>query len=355
MPFTIKDDFLSWDNFIEVVQALDMRSSPGYPYMRNYPTNRHLFMTDDQLDDRKCKMVYQEVLNRIQTQPPADPIKVFIKPEPISIKKYDEGRFRLISSVSIVDQIIDHLLFDEMNEKFYSNWVKTPVKVGWSPIKGGWRFVPMIGVRATDKSAWDWTVQEWLVDIIWQYRLNMSTAPQQWRDLVNYRYNQLFREARFIFSNGFIIKQKFSGMMKSGCVNTIIDNSLMQIVLDILVRRRTGLPSNFLWAMGDDVLQGHQPQEYFDELSKLCILKHVDEKAEFAGMVFSGSVVDPSYPQKHAFNLLHAKDSVLPDLAKAYPLLYARSAEGKEILEALSQVERLLPKSKALGIYDGFL
>lgn len=93
----------------------------------------------------------------------SDPLKVFVKQEPHKMAKIQEGRYRLISAVSLVDTMIDRILFRTMWAKALSKPLRTPSAVGWVPLSGGWRSIrQMLPGRtvAIDKSAWDWTVQE---------------------------------------------------------------------------------------------------------------------------------------------------------------------------------------------------
>lgn len=60
-----------------------------------------------------------------------------------------------------------------------------------------------------DKSAWDWTVQGWVVDA-WKIALKrLCVAPE--------RFVALFESAVFRFHDGTRVQQDGKGIMKSGC------------------------------------------------------------------------------------------------------------------------------------------
>lgn len=336
----LPDDFMSWSHFERVVSELDMSSSPGFPYLYEYTNNKSFFWVRDGVIDEGRKLeVYNMVLRRLEKRD-SDPIRLFIKPEPHKKKKLEEGRFRLISSVSVVDQIIDQMVFGQQNENFLNAYHYTPVKVGWGWMKGGWREVPRAGMMACDKSSWDWTVSSWLVELELRVRENLIVSRQKdyWRDLARWRYRQLFIENTFVTSGGLVFRVKEPGLMKSGCVNTIVSNSLMQIILHSRVLRELGRPPQSLWAMGDDTLQTALPyaREYVNTLSQYCILKECNQVSEFAGFKWEGSSIEPLYRAKHAFQILHVNPKDFDVFALSYNLLYWRS-------RFLPEIQRLFP------------
>ncbi|APG75791.1 hypothetical protein 2 [Hubei sobemo-like virus 28] len=361
--WVIPEDFISRAHFDRVLQKLDMQSSPGYPYCVRIPVNAHLFgvNADGEKDPDAVERVWEAVQHRLgkllDGEEDCDPIRLFIKPEPLKEKKLTEHRYRIISSVSIVDQIIDHLLFDDMNETMYANWHNVPSMVGWSPFVGGWKVMPKLKWLAIDKSSWDWTVHKWILDQCLELRTrlcdNMNAA---WLKLARARYHLLYDNPVLVTSGGVLLRQKTPGVMKSGCVNTIADNSIAQYLLDLRVCFEIGLTPGYLMSMGDDTLQ-QKPrdlQKYLDALSSFCIVKQATEANEFAGMLFNGRNVEPLYHGKHACTILHAKPEILEELADAYTLLYHRS-KFRNWFENLFTAMGIdfHPRWKRDAIYDG--
>ncbi|APG75647.1 hypothetical protein [Hubei sobemo-like virus 26] len=356
----IPSDFLQRSHFDRVVQNLDWTSSPGYPFLLRAPNNKVLFGTDDQgcVDEAKASIIWQIVQDRISGKEKAGYIRLFIKPEAHTAKKLADERYRLISSVNVVDQIVDHMLFGDMNGTCIANWPFIPSKPGWSIAKGGWRFMPSEVWMATDASAWDWTVRPWLLEMALELRMLLcDNLSEQWSTLATRRYRELFTQPEFVTSGGLVLKQKTPGVMKSGCVNTISDNSIMQFILHARVCLELGLPVTPMFSMGDDRLQVpvRDQKSYVGLTSQFCILKSVQLKNEFAGFEFRGSVVDPVHKGKHAFNILHMDDEVAESMANSYVLNYHRSP-WRNWMERLfnGMGIELIPRTARDVIFDGF-
>jgi len=325
----IPDDFMQRSHFERVVRTkLDWTSSPGYPYMRRATTNGDFFAcVDGEPSTKMLDFVWNLLVDRLGSRD-SDPIRLFVKPEPHKQKKLDQGRYRLISSVSVVDQIIDHMLFADMNQQMVDNWLYVPSKVGWAPVNGGHRIIPKQKWMALDKSAWDWTVQPWLCEMVLETRMRLcENLSGEWIDLAQWRYVELFVAPVFITSGGWRMRQAQPGVMKSGCVNTITDNSLMQVILHLRVSMELGLVPSPIYTMGDDTLQQPVPdmQKYVDAMSAFSIVKEAALQNEFAGNRFIGRRIEPMYKGKHAYTLLHLNPEILPQLANSYVLLYHRS------------------------------
>lgn len=358
----IPEDFLQYSHYERVVKKLDWTSSPGYPYLLTTPTNSQLFVVGpDGPSQEAMRAVWQLVCERIEKRD-ADPIRLFVKPEPHKSKKIEEGRFRLISSVSVVDQIIDHLLHDDYDAKLSESWIHHAPKSGWTPLCGGWKSFPEFKKPlAVDKKAWDWTVRPWLLELSLRHRIrqceNISAA---WMDLAWWRWERLYKDPVFILSSGDLFKQKIPGVRKSGCVTTLSDNSIEQ---DILHRRIAmemwdvddSLIIPPLWgSMGDDTIQ-EQPEclsMYLSKLGEYCLVKEAVRAPEFAGFRFQGARIQPLYLGKHAFNLLHVDPSVRDGVARSYALLYHR-ASNKDWIQGLArQLGELHSEIVMDAIYD---
>lgn len=327
----IPEDFLQRSHFERVVRnKLDWTSSPGYPYMLRANTNRVLFQLDssDRPSAERLDFFWQIVQKRLQGEDP-DPIRLFVKAEAHTQRKLDSEKYRLISSVGIVDQIVDHMLFDPLNDALIENCLFVPSKPGWSPFGGGHRIIPTSGWIATDASSWDWTVRPWLLELVLQFRYSLCENPtEEWLHLARRRYQALFKNPLFITSKGLLLRQLTPGAMKSGCVNTIADNSMMQDLLHLRVCLELGIGTPALFSMGDDRLQRAMArrQEYFDMTAQFCVLKSLKDASEFAGFeFFDDGRVEPVHRGKHAFNLLHMREEFVGEMASSYVLNYHRS------------------------------
>lgn len=256
--------------------------------------------------------VLQRALQALNGKPFSDPLNVFIKREPHSRKKLDEGRYRLISGVSMIDTMLDRIIFDFV--KRASETTDTPVRIGFSLIAGGWReltrrFKPH-DVLCIDKSSWDWTMQQWVVESLTAVLVELADLEPDWvKQLIQIRMRELFERAVFGFRDGTVARQRGVGIMKSGCFMTIILNSIAQLLLHAAACEQIGEDPDETCpdALGDDTIQ-RCPADisaYTTALEDLgCIVKEATTGVvEFAGFQFSADRVIPKYYKKHLFAL----------------------------------------------------
>lgn len=363
----LKEDFD--ENFEKMFQValgdIEMKSSPGFSVMSHFgTTNGDILKWDGQtVDLERAEMLMRVTyyrMTKLVTHPESDPIKVFIKQEPHKISKLEDGRLRLISSVSLTDAMIDRILFMPLANKIKNTYHNTNLMVGWSPVKGGYRQVAQafIGKRALciDKSAWDWTVCRWLLDGVKKLILNLAVNPPLWWvQMVEVRFNLLFSKPTFKFSDGVEIQQPFDGIMKSGCYLTIILNSLSQFLLHALACERTKIDpfETFFFAMGDDTVQELLPEDKQSAYMKvlydfgLGLKIKIADVPEFAGFHLSADKYVPAYRDKHLFLLAHltADKEVAVQTLKSYQLLYYFDAEILYIIDNIIE-ERGLYEAK---------
>lgn len=323
----IPEDFLGRSHFDRtIMESIQWQSSPGYPYLLRGNTNEKFFgPVGSEKFQQVCNELWSIVQFRLRGGEP-DYIRLFIKSEPLKLKKLENFKYRLISSVSIVDQIIDSMLFLPMNSKLIENCMDVPNKAGWSPYCGGWRAIPVEKWTAIDKSAWDWSVRIWLLEMELDLRVRLClNINDEWKQLAYRRYKEMFVNPTYINSGGFVFRQRNPGVMKSGCVNTISTNSNMQTILHVITCVKLGRDVPALYTMGDDTLQaGLCDKQYLEELQLHCIVKHAIQGNEFAGFRFCRTV-EPLYKGKHAYQLLHIEPKFMAETIESYVLLYHRS------------------------------
>lgn len=350
-------DFLEYSHFLRVVDDLNMKASPGVPLCHQFGTNAQLFgeNEDGELDPVMVEMVWRRVQFRLDalraSNLDCDDIRLFIKREPHSEVKLVEGRLRLISSVSVIDQIIDHMLFDHNNKQEIANALDVPSKAGWSTLRGGWKFVPKSWV-GYDKSSWDWTVPWWLCEDDLRLRVKMTIGyTEEWLHLATLRYRMLFYEPVFHLSNGRRFKQASPGVMKSGCVNTSSSNSHMQVLLHAVACLETGTPFSKIWAMGDDTLQPPVSEEYLDVWRRVARMKE-SHVGQFCGHDFAGGRVMPTAFGKHITNLLYTSE--FPSAIRSLQYLYARDSRFARFQELALELapEAVVDRETALELFD---
>lgn len=289
---------------------------------------------------QRIRLLYGLVKNRLQSiisgKDEADAIKIFIKREPHKKAKIDEGRLRLISSVSLIDAMVDRILFVSLQGNQIENVGKTPVMMGWSPLKGGYRLLAnqckADKYLMIDKSNWDWTVQPWLIDVLRALIDNLSIdAPDWWRTAVDQRFKMLFESPTFKFSDGSYGIQPGKGIMKSGCYLTILLNSFSQMILHYVIENRlkeTNIGDPY--CLGDDTIQTvdetSRIDDYVREMESLGFQPKVkvDGEREFAGFKIYNDKFLPEYLDKHLFVLSHLtlEREIAISTLESYQLLY---------------------------------
>lgn len=329
-----------------------MKSTPGNCVLSRFGSvNGEIFKWDGiSCDPERVAFVKAAVRSRfdqlMEGSYVADPINVFIKQEPHKRSKLEVGRERLISGVSLVDNLVDRVLFGWLQRQMLRKVGKTPCLVGWSVLRGGWKvltaFYANKRVLCLDKSCWDWTVPEWMVECWLTFILNLPVgAPNWWEHMVKMRFTMLFDKAIFRFKDGLEVEQQLVGIMKSGCLLTILLNSVGQSLIHYIANRRLGLPmkQGQPHVIGDDSCQSAVPDlgAYVGEIERMGFaLKgaKVRNWLEFAGFAFDGWRCWPAYWQKHIFNLQYVES--LEEALISYQEMYVHEPVMFRFLQRLA-------------------
>lgn len=247
---------------------------------------------------------------------------------------------RLISAFSLVDQVVDRMLFYPMFGVEVRNPMKVTSKAGWAPIPAGYQRLlyefPTSKALAVDKSAWDWSMPGWIVGTYFDAKIRQCKNPTlSWAFMVADRFCALYGpRSRFVFPDGVVFKQKSWGIMKSGSLLTLSINSAAQFFQHALAWFRMGKDTSppRIWTMGDDTLtqmSNEDIQPYHDQLSKTgCILKICNRSRDFAGFLVEGDSIDeaivtPLYQNKHKFLIKHINPEEEQQVMMSFSLLYA--------------------------------
>lgn len=359
----IPDDFDSYEAFLRAVSRLDNSSTPGYPHCEEYPTiGEYLGFNGIIYDDFRVRRLWHQVQVVIDSE--TDLLfNVFIKVEPHKRSKIIDQRYRLIVGSPLPFQVFCHMLFDFMNDAIIDNAYMIPSQQGLVLNSGGWRTYYNLWTSqgydiGLDKTAWDWTVPYWKIMLVkrLRQRLAYGTKYLRWCQLVEKAYHLLYYRPKLILSNGMVFQQLFGGIMKSGCVNTISDNSFMQVVDHILVCEDVGVSCFPLpVAVGDDTLQcSKQLVDPLAFASYGAIVKSATEGLEFVGMNFSASGPEPVYFEKHLFKLPYSK-SVLVEYLDAMLRMYVYSPRYRlweELSYRLGVGDKMRSREYYLGWYD---
>lgn len=213
-------------------------------------------------------------------------------------------------------------------------------KAGWAPLPGGYQMMGEVfdaNAVAVDKTAWDWTMPEWVI------RAYVDMKQGQCKDWDDRYAWIVWRRLWFVLgpgttfrmSDGIVYRQMYWGAMKSGWLLTLSMNSAAQAFQHSLAWTRMGRPGKLpkVWAMGDDTLLTSFPWlgEYWRSLETTgCLVKKIERNREFAGFVLTGNgsayQVTPLYPDKHRFVLKHCGEQE-QEILLSFSLIYALSAD----------------------------
>lgn len=195
-----------------------------------------------------------------------DPVRLFVKDEPHAEKKFRSGKMRLISGVSLRDQLKERVLGRIQNSHEIAEWETCPSKPGIGLDDDGLlamadTFSSMLsrgGLCATDVSGWDWSVQGWELwaDAECRYRLARGAG-----DLYHFLLRvQAYCVANsvFVLPDGRMISQDIPGVQLSGSYFTSSSNSRMRVLASLVARLQAGHrlsgPLDIV-AMGDDCVE----------------------------------------------------------------------------------------------------
>jgi len=196
-----------------------------------------------------------------------DPVRLFVKNEPHTLKKIRQERYRLISGVSLVDQIVERLLCSKQNNAEIRSWSQCPSKPGISLADDGlllmrdWFVEQLRGgpLQMTDVSGWDWSVQRWEMDADANARARLAGCSDE--DLFTRLQKQnalICSRTVFVLPGGELVAQEDDGVQLSGRYCTSSSNSRMRVIASLVARQMAGyhLPDHIdVAAMGDDCVE----------------------------------------------------------------------------------------------------
>lgn len=307
-------------SIIEMKNFVKRDSSPGVPFHMRGSTNGKIFddmqsdFEDAVLDRIEARLYYGLKIGEMsRTQMIelniCDPVRVFVKDEPHKVSKLQQGRVRLIMSVSVADKMIEMLLSRHLHKLEIQNWMEIPSKPGIGFTRAAnqevYNDVMAKGDMAyADISGWDWSCKPWLMQVCAEGKIHLCTnASDVWSLLV--RLEPLI-ESRSIyqFSDGVMVSPNFAGIVNSGKYKTSRDNSWMRVFLATIVG------AEHVLAAGDDTVESWvdgAADEYAKYGWALKDYKKVVEGFEFCSRWYQDNGSYPLNIDKLLMNLLHTK------------------------------------------------
>ncbi|APG75960.1 hypothetical protein [Wenzhou sobemo-like virus 1] len=208
-----------------------------------------------------------------------DPIKVFIKEEPHKISKIRDERYRIISSISLVDDVCERLIVGPMNAAIKAQHRVLPVRVGMGNTEQDVSpFFSYLGkdgsantIVTSDISAHDWSLQE-----VWFRALSEVRARIFGQSIAGdgvvctshatlyHRLNMAIISSPFVLSDGAVYTQRVPGIQRSGRFDTSVGNSIIRTLAQYVARPDTIRSVS----MGDDNVSS-----YHGEINKAKLIR----------------------------------------------------------------------------------
>jgi len=230
-----------------------------------------------------------------------DPVRLFVKTEPHKLKKLRANKLRLISGVSLVDQIKERILCSAQNLAEIDHWQTCSSKPGigldddslqamascFKDLLSGGPVVSM------DVVGWDWSVKEWelFADAEARRRLSGSKKGSLYDFLLRVQAYCVSRTV-FVLPDGSLLSQVSPGVQLSGSYNTSSSNSRMRVLATLVARIMAGhaVGPVAMKAMGDDSVERHLEgvKECLERLGHE--IKEVEVNNELAGISFCSHV-----------------------------------------------------------------
>jgi hypothetical protein len=310
-----------------VANQIVRSSKPGIPYHTDYLDNG-VFV------DQGLKTLTKLVIDRLKlmcekpvealsasellAQGFCDPVRTFVKGEPHSKKKVEQGRWRLIFAVSLVDQVIERLMCSRQNNAEIDDWIKCPSAPGLSlQTDDNLRTIREHVVRLAqgkalaeaDVTGWDWSVKEWELVLEGEMRIRLGGMQGFAAQVMRARALCASRSV-YCMPDGKLLCHLDGGVQISGSYNTSSTNSRLRVAVAFL----SG--ASWAFAMGDDCLEEFvedAPQKYAALGHPLKMYEKRDPGApfEFCSTLFTDGVCAPVDYTKTFYKLLTQKSITL--------------------------------------------
>jgi hypothetical protein len=185
-----------------------------------------------------------------------DPVRFMIKNELHKLTKIEQKRFRLISSVSFIDAIVQRVVYFTQNIMEIQHYDTIPSKPGFGLSRKSqraklYKSIPLKTAVFTDVTAWDWSVKYWQLLADAERRVRLCTYlgnPLFFKRLV-FNLTECTAHTLYCFSNGILVAQLTKGIQNSGHYCTSSTNSFMRVHLADLIG------ASWAVAMGDDDIE----------------------------------------------------------------------------------------------------
>jgi len=260
---------------VKYLLSVNRAKAPGYPLNLLYTTNEqaidadydlilgsviarvHLWLSDDwdYEDHRDDPMWF--ILNGI-----IDPSSVFIKDEPHPLRKLKEGRFRCITPVSLVGQVVEAILTQEMadstKESLYD--CGSAIGIGFTDHQNREfrdfmyrkldEFDDDATMTSSDVKGFDALHDEVSFAAVHHYEQLAWLANSVWWRAQKRWY--LLMSKSVVFVDGVLYTKTIRGTLDSGSRKTSLENTTLRLIYEFYIRNRMPPTPIFVVAAGDD-------------------------------------------------------------------------------------------------------
>lgn len=360
-------DPLRWHHLDDKVSKIirddiNRDSSPGLPMMQFAITNKDLIDSHSdllrQVVIERLRRLCDEVIDPVFLDYPSgqliekgwlDPCRVFIKNEPHKRKKLVENRYRLIWSISVIDQIIDRLIFSQFTDAEIAehDYLFQKGGAGLSTDEQQKHLfenmTEMLGndFVTDDMKNWDWSFKDWQYTLYWiKCMVNLGwdrdeiknwlkacrgitgkytsplTGQEYWFRHMPFWPRVMWIRLRFMarvpisLSNGRIMSHGKPCIMKSGAFITLSANSFARSHLSMKI---FGMDTEN-GTIGDDCAE-----RAIDIDGKMCHEEHIEEMYAIYGFIAT-DIEHVTDPRKQGFEFCSHR--LFPD--RAVPLNEAK-------------------------------
>lgn len=354
----------SYDNYIKSLYLLEFTSSPGYPYNKSQPTiGQWLGFNGITFDEERVRFLWAQVQQLMLDEEIDCYWRCFIKKEPHKRNKVESKRWRIIQCCPLDVQVLWQMLFSKLNDAEIVQSLSIPSAQGICLPYGGWKsyYYKWLSTGTTvgaDKTAWDWTVQEWMIRLDLELRQRLSNGDAEWKRQAQKMYQNAFYNCKILLSNGMVYRQVKPGVMKSGSVNTISTNSHCQVMLHILYCLKKGVSLDpMVVAVGDDTLNHPIHVQDIPLLESFgVIIKTISaDTLEFVGREWDKNGPRAMYSSKHLFALATQKDEFIPQTLDSYMREYVNTDMEYQFLLELAKELSLLGSVRSREYYKFWL
>lgn len=276
--YEVPDDFASKEHITRVVELVAKtkgKKSPGALFQREgLATNEDVFRRYgvegivEQVSDRIADLL--NARSDEEARQISDPLKVFVKRQSVRQSKAQQKRWRLVYGMSLIDQCVDRVLYQECVDKAIAMHEHLPSKPGINFKAGGLdRMVRKYQVasnyskkwKSFDCSGFDLSAPAWALRAVRDLNNNLAHFPSEgvqnlW-ELLSHRREEAALYGSFAFSDGTLIVVTFPCIQRSGRLLTIDSNCKMMSLFRTLYDTAHGKQTleHGLIAMGDDTVQ----------------------------------------------------------------------------------------------------